>query len=159
MTTLPLRLAETSPRPSLTAACGQFVVVRRDALERAGGVAAIRGAVLDDIALVRAIKAAGGRGGFVDGTDLASCRMYAGWPELRAGYGKSLWAAFGSGPRAAAVLALLGTATASAVTIAPAARVEPNRRTHIIFTLHHQMNDGPPPGRKAGRQRITSRPA
>lgn len=110
LTTLPLRLAETSPRPSLTAACGQFVVVRRDALERAGGFAAIRDAVLDDLALVRAIKAAGGRGGVVDGTDLATCRMYAGWPDLRVGYGKSLWAAFGSRPRAAGVVALLGTA-------------------------------------------------
>jgi hypothetical protein len=110
LTTLPLRVAEVSRRPSLTAACGQFVVVRRDALERAGGFAAIRDEVLDDLALVRSVKAAGGRGGVVDGTDLATCRMYAGWPELRAGYGKSLWAAFGSRPRAAAVLGLVGTA-------------------------------------------------
>jgi hypothetical protein len=110
LTMLPLRLAERSPRPSLTAACGQFVVVRRRALERAGGFAAVRGAVLDDLALVRAIKATGGRGGVADGTQLASCRMYAGWPELRDGYRKSLWAAFGSRPRAAAVLGLLGVA-------------------------------------------------
>ena len=110
LTTLPLRLAETSPRPSLTAACGQFVVVRRDALERAGGFAAIRDAVLDDLALVRAVKASGGRGGVVDGTDLATCRMYAGWNNLRAGYGKALWAAFGSPPRATAVFAVLGIA-------------------------------------------------
>jgi hypothetical protein len=110
LTTLPLRLAEASPRPSLTAACGQFVVVRRDALERAGGFAAAKDAVLDDLALVRAVKAAGGRGGVVDGTTLARCRMYAGWPELRDGYAKSLWAAFGSPPRAVAVVALLGTA-------------------------------------------------
>ena len=108
LTTLPLRLAEVSQRPSLTAACGQFVVIRRDALERAGGFAAIREAVLDDLALVRAVKAVGGRGGVVDGADLATCRMYAGWSELRAGYGKSLWAAFGSPSRAAAAAALLG---------------------------------------------------
>jgi hypothetical protein len=110
MTALPLRVAEVSRRPSVTAACGQFLVVRRAALERAGGFAAIRDAVLDDLALVRAIKAAGGRGGVVDGTALASCRMYEGWSELRAGYGKSLWAAFGSPARAGGVLALLGLA-------------------------------------------------
>jgi hypothetical protein len=110
LTTLPLRLAERSPRPSLTAACGQFVVVRRAALERAGGFAAIKDAVLDDLALVRIVKAAGGRGGVVDGTALASCRMYEDWSDVRAGYGKSLWAAFGSPPRAAGVLALLGLA-------------------------------------------------
>jgi hypothetical protein len=108
LTTLPLRLAERSSRPSLTAASGQFVVVRRDALERAGGFAAVRTAVLDDIALVRAIKASGGRGGVVDGTALATCRMYEGWAQLREGYRKSLWAAFGSAPRASGVLGLLG---------------------------------------------------
>ncbi|HET6878442.1 MAG TPA: glycosyltransferase [Jatrophihabitans sp.] len=110
LTTLPLRIAERSPRPSLTAACGQFVVVRRAALQRAGGHAAVRGEVLDDIALVRAIKAAGGRGGVVDGSTLARCRMYRGWPELRDGYAKSLWSAFGSPAGAAAVLAGLGLA-------------------------------------------------
>jgi glycosyl transferase family 21 len=108
LTTLPLRVAERSRRPSLTAACGQFLVIRRTALERAGGHAAIRDQVLDDLALVRAVKRTGGRGGVVDGTELASCRMYDGWPALRDGYAKSLWAAFGSPTRAAGVLALLG---------------------------------------------------
>jgi Glycosyl transferase family 2 len=107
LTALPLRPAERSPRPSLTAACGQFLVVRRSALERAGGHAAIRDQVLDDLALVRAVKAAGGRGGVIDGTDLATCRMYDGWPALRDGYRKSLWAAFGSPAGAGAVVALL----------------------------------------------------
>lgn len=96
LTTLPMRLAERSRRPSLSAAIGQFVLVRRAALERAGGFAAVRGAVLDDLALVRAVKTAGGRGGVVDGSTLARCRMYDGWPAVRDGYGKSLWAAFGS---------------------------------------------------------------
>lgn len=104
---LPLRLAERSPRPSLTAANGQFLVVRRAALERAGGYAAVRAAVLDDIALVRAVKASGGRGGVADGSNLADCRMYRSWSELRDGYGKSLWAAFGSPPKAAGALGLL----------------------------------------------------
>jgi hypothetical protein len=36
--------------------------------------------------------------------------MYGGWPDIRSGYGKSLWAAFGSAPRAAAVLAGLAVA-------------------------------------------------
>lgn len=110
LVTLPLRVAERSPRPSLTAACGQFMVVRRAALERAGGFAAVRGDVLDDLALVRAIKAAGGRGGVVDGTALATCRMYRGWAELHDGYAKSLWEAFGSPSGAAGVLGLLGLA-------------------------------------------------
>jgi Glycosyl transferase family 2 len=105
LTFLPLRLAERSPRPSMSAANGQFLVVRRSAYERAGGH--VRDAVLDDLALLRAIKRSGGRGALVDGTDLASCRMYAGWPDLRDGYSKSLWAAFGSPAGSTAVLGTL----------------------------------------------------
>ncbi len=54
--------------------------------------------VLEDIALLRAVKRSGGRGGVADGTALADCRMYDGWAELRDGYTKSLWAAFGRPP-------------------------------------------------------------
>jgi hypothetical protein len=104
LTMLPLRLAERSHRPSLGSANGQFVVVRRSSYDRAGGHAAVRGAVLDDLALLQAVKASGGRGGYVDGTHLATCRMYRSWREIRDGYGKSLWAAFGSPAGAAAVV-------------------------------------------------------
>ncbi|MGI4896320.1 MAG: glycosyltransferase family 2 protein [Janthinobacterium lividum] len=103
LTTLPLRRAEVSPRPSLTAANGQFLVVDTQAYRRAGGHCAVRDDVLDDIALLRAVKASGGSGGVADGTDLATCRMYDGWAALREGYAKSLWSAFGSAPAALAV--------------------------------------------------------
>ncbi|MEU2351019.1 glycosyltransferase family 2 protein [Modestobacter sp. NPDC049651] len=106
-TLLPLRAAERSRRPSLAAANGQFLVVRRAAYDRAGGHAAVRGEVIEDIALLRAVKAAGGRGVVVDGSTLAVCRMYDGWPALREGYTKSLWAALGGRP-AGAVAAATG---------------------------------------------------
>jgi hypothetical protein len=64
--------------------------------------------VLDDVALLRSVKVAGGRGGVVDGTALATCRMYTDWPSLREGYTKSLWSAFGSPTGAGAVVAGLG---------------------------------------------------
>ena len=108
LTLLPLRRAESSPRPSLSAANGQVLAVDAEAYRRVGGHAAVRTEVLDDVALVRALKAAGGRGGVVDGTWLATCRMYESWPTLRAGYTKSAWAAFGSPAGAAAVVAALG---------------------------------------------------
>ena len=104
---LPLRLAERSARPSLGAANGQFLAVRRAAYERAGGHGAVRAEVLDDLALLRAIKAVGGRGGAIDGTALATCRMYRTGAELRDGYRKSLWSAFGSPAGAAAAISLL----------------------------------------------------
>ncbi len=109
-TLLPLRLAERSARPSLAAANGQFLVVRRAAYERAGGHAAVRGEVVEDVALLRAVKSAGGRGVVVDGSNLAVCRMYEGWPGVREGYGKSLWAAVGGSP--AAGLTAAGVLTA-----------------------------------------------
>ncbi|GAB2998949.1 glycosyltransferase [Amycolatopsis acidiphila] len=49
------------PRARTAAAAGGCCLVRRDALERAGGVAAIRGAIIDDVALGTAIKRSGGR--------------------------------------------------------------------------------------------------
>ena len=107
MSTLPLGRAETSPRPSLAAANGQLLAVDATAYRRAGTHAAVRGEVLEDIALLRALKRTGGRGVVAEGSALASCRMYDGWRQVRAGYGKSLWSAFGSPAGAAAVQSLL----------------------------------------------------
>jgi len=88
---LPLRLAERSARPSLAAANGQLLAVRRTAYLRAGGHAAVRDAVVEDVELLRSLKRTGGRGGVCDGTELATTCMYDGWHELVAGYTKSLW--------------------------------------------------------------------
>ncbi|MGH8969860.1 MAG: glycosyltransferase, partial [Actinomycetes bacterium] len=110
LTTLPLRVAERSPRPSLSAANGQLLAVDAAAYRRAGGHTAVRAEMLEDLALLRAVKRVGGRGGVVDGTSVAACRMYDGWPALRDGYAKSLWSAFGSPAGAAAVVSALGLA-------------------------------------------------
>lgn len=110
LTMVPLRVAERSPRESLAVANGQLVVVDATAYRRAGGHAAVRRQMLEDVALLRAVKRTGGRGGVVDGTGLATCRMYDGWAELRDGYAKSLWSAFGSPAGAAAVVGVLGLA-------------------------------------------------
>jgi hypothetical protein len=107
LTFLPLRLAERSARPSLGAANGQFLLVDRAVYERAGGHGAVRAEVLEDLALLRAVKAAGGKGAVVDGTELAVCRMYDTGSALRDGYRKSLWRAFGGARGAAAVMSML----------------------------------------------------
>ena len=102
------RCGPPSSRPARrsTAANGQLLAVDAQAYRAAGGHA--RGEVLDDLALLRALKRAGGHGIVADGTHVATCRMYRGAGELREGYAKSLWAAFGSPAGAAGVLALLG---------------------------------------------------
>jgi hypothetical protein len=108
LTTVPLRLAERSSRPALAAANGQLLVIDRAAYDRCGGHGAVRHEVLDDIALLRAVVRSGGHGVPVDGTALARCRMYDGWADLRDGYSRSLWSAFGSRAGATGVVGALG---------------------------------------------------
>ncbi|MFI6781808.1 glycosyltransferase [Micromonospora sp. NPDC050276] len=107
LTFLPLRAMERSPRPSLAAAGGQFLVVDRAGYTAAGGHAAVADRILEDVELARAVKRAGGRIALADGSRLATCRMYDDWPQLRDGYSKSLWASFGHPGAAAAVVAAL----------------------------------------------------
>jgi hypothetical protein len=109
LTFLPLRAMERSPRPSLAAAGGQWLVIDRAGYDRAGGHAAVRADVLEDIGLARAVKRSGGRIALADGSRLAACHMYASWGELTDGYTKSLWASFGppAGGAAAVLLLLL----------------------------------------------------
>jgi len=110
LTTLPLRVAERSSHPALSAANGQLLAVDATAYRRAGGHASVRAEMIEDISLVRSLKRSGGRGGVVDGSRIATCRMYDGWPALREGYAKSLWSAFRSPRGAAAACAVLGLA-------------------------------------------------
>ncbi len=108
LTFLPLRLAESSSRPSLVAANGQLLACDAAAYGQAGGHSGVRNDVLEDVALARAFKSSGLRPIIADGTTVAVCHMYGSWDELREGYAKSLWSAFGSPAGAAAVCSLLG---------------------------------------------------
>lgn len=56
----PFRLVG-DPRSRVAAAAGGCLLVRREALERAGGLEALAGALIDDVALARRVGAAGGR--------------------------------------------------------------------------------------------------
>jgi hopene-associated glycosyltransferase HpnB len=49
------------PRRTTAGAAGGCILIRRDALERIGGIERIRGEVIDDCALARAVTASGGR--------------------------------------------------------------------------------------------------
>ena len=129
LTTLPLPLAEQSPRPSLTAANGQVLAITAAMHQRIGGHARVRGEVLEDVALARVVKAVGGRAGVTDGTDLAHCRMYRGAGDLVDGYAKSLWAAFGS---PAGALGATGLLTGIYVLPPAAALVARDRRTRAL---------------------------
>ena len=47
------------PRSRVAAAAGGTILIRREALERVGGIAAIKNTLIDDVALARAVKAGG----------------------------------------------------------------------------------------------------
>jgi cellulose synthase/poly-beta-1,6-N-acetylglucosamine synthase-like glycosyltransferase len=95
MSTVVLRLAEKFPRRSTAVANGQFFVVQKSALDAIGGFPTVSNQILDDIELARSLIASGYKGVVTEGSGIASTRMYASFDEIRQGYGKSLWKAFG----------------------------------------------------------------
>ena len=127
--TMPVRWGERSLRPSLSAANGQLLAVDAAAYRAAGAHAAVRGEVIEDVALMRAFKRAGAHAATVDGSHLASCRMYTGTTEVVDGYAKSLWAAF-NGPVGS--LAVTGLLVGVFVVPAAAAAAAPTRGTRAI---------------------------
>ncbi|MGB4324030.1 MAG: glycosyltransferase family 2 protein [Candidatus Nanopelagicales bacterium] len=106
--TLPLGIAEKSLRPSLSAANGQLMVMDSQAYVQCGGHESARDIVLEDIALMRSLKASGSHCATVNGADIAQCRMYESTEQVIDGYTKSLWSAFGSPAGSVAVNSLLG---------------------------------------------------
>ena len=96
MSTVLLRGAERFPMTSTVICNGQFLVMRGEALRAIGGFESVSHKVLDDIELGRTFVASGYRGAVIDGSSIASTRMYSNLSEIKAGYGKSLHTAFGS---------------------------------------------------------------
>lgn len=96
MSTVILRIAEKFPRRSTAVGNGQFFVARKSALDAIGGFETVSDEILDDIELARSLISAGYKGVVTEGSSIASTRMYASFDEIRQGYGKSLWKAFGS---------------------------------------------------------------
>ncbi|HMA33458.1 MAG TPA: glycosyltransferase [Chloroflexia bacterium] len=91
---LPLPLMQRLRAPAFAAANGQFLLFERRAYVACGGHGAVRTAVLEDVALARAVKAAGYRIALADGNGLVACRMYCNRAEVVAGFAKNLFAFF-----------------------------------------------------------------
>lgn len=70
------------PPRSMSGAAGGCMLVRRGALERAGGIEAIHDAVIDDCALAAAIKSTGGRVSLAPADASVSLRVYATFGEI-----------------------------------------------------------------------------
>lgn len=71
-----------SPRSRTAGAAGGCMLIRMEALRRIGGLAAIRGEVIDDCALARAVKRSGGRVWLGLAPDAESLRPYYSFAEI-----------------------------------------------------------------------------
>jgi chlorobactene glucosyltransferase len=76
---------------------GQCLLVRRDAYEAVGGFGAVAGSLVEDVALARRLKAAGGRLEVRLAPDLAAVRMYGRFGDLREGLARNLAEVWGAG--------------------------------------------------------------
>jgi chlorobactene glucosyltransferase len=88
----PLALLERPHESRFVFANGQFFLVRRDLYRRAGGHAAVREQLMEDLALGLRCKRAGARLLLLDGSDWVSCRMYKGFAASWRGFVRSLQA-------------------------------------------------------------------
>jgi chlorobactene glucosyltransferase len=93
---LPLELVERSRSPSMVAANGQLMALRRDTCRALHGFTQVKDAIVDDVAYVRCAKRLGYRAAFADGRELATCRMYNSFGEVWRGFSKNIAAGLGN---------------------------------------------------------------
>lgn len=86
---LPIAMMRAKLDSSLGAACGQMLLVEREAYFRCGGHQAIRAYLHDGIKLARLMREHGIATDLVRGADLATCRMYATFGESWGGFSKN----------------------------------------------------------------------
>jgi len=85
----------SDPASPQAAANGQYLLVRRSVYNEAGGFAAVRGEILDDVALARLVKGRGGRLVFLPGAEWVRTRMYASFRGMWQGWSKNLYLLYG----------------------------------------------------------------
>lgn len=83
------------PESSSAAANGQFLMVRCDVYQAAGGHAAVHGEILEDVALARRIKADGARIWFGYSDGAVRVRMYRSFSAMWEGWKKNLFVLMG----------------------------------------------------------------
>jgi glycosyltransferase involved in cell wall biosynthesis len=85
----------SDPASPIAAANGQYLLVRRSVYNEAGGFAAVRGEILDDVALARLVKGRGGRLVFLPGAEWVRTRMYSSFRSMWQGWSKNLYLLYG----------------------------------------------------------------
>ena len=117
---LPFPLLD-APVPAAATANGAVLAFRRSAYDALGGHAAVRAALVEDIALARRTRRIGLRLGLALGGNLARVQMYENYRQIIAGFGRSLLPAVG-GHRGWLLVGLLGQLGAYTVPVLLAPR-------------------------------------
>jgi hopene-associated glycosyltransferase HpnB len=101
-----------SLKPDVAAAAGGCMLIRRDMLERIGGIDSICSALIDDCALAKRVKSTGGRVWLgISDLPIRSMRAYGSAAEIRAMIARSAFAQLNH-----STLLLIGTAAGMAIT-------------------------------------------
>ncbi|MDP3938668.1 MAG: glycosyltransferase family A protein [Deltaproteobacteria bacterium] len=95
------------PDAGRVAANGIYMLIRRDAYDDIGGHEAFRGAVLEDVAMARALRERGHPTAFLRGDELLQVRMYREFREIWEGWTKNLWFLLGENAARARMVAAL----------------------------------------------------
>jgi hypothetical protein len=104
---LPLSRMRRSKHPAYGSACGQLIMINRQAYEESGGHGGIRGSVHDGLALPKQFRRSGFRTDLVDVMDLATCRMYRRNADVWSGLAKNTHEGLGAPSRIVPVTILL----------------------------------------------------
>jgi dolichol-phosphate mannosyltransferase len=93
LTTIVYRFGPPGSRPRTagrTMANGQCMVVRREPFLAHGGMTAVAGELVEDVALARAMASHGARVEFLDASELLTVRMFESFRDVWRGWGRSL---------------------------------------------------------------------
>src|SRR5262249_1448815 len=83
-----ISLTNDDNRPRIAAANGQFFLIRRQAYDAVGGHEAVRDQIVEDVELMRLLKARRFKTRFMLGAQLATTRMHATYEQMLHGWGR-----------------------------------------------------------------------
>jgi chlorobactene glucosyltransferase len=86
----------SDPKSTEAAANGQYILIRREAYDRAGGHEAVRAVILEDVELARRVKTSGGRILFLSGSAWVETHAYPSFRDMWEGWTKNLYALYGA---------------------------------------------------------------
>ena len=92
---LPLLIANHSQKASFSAAHGAFMFFSKEGYLKIGGHEAVKGSLVEDVEITRAVKKAGIRAVLANTTDYVTCYMYETSKEVWDGFTKNIFPGLG----------------------------------------------------------------